>query len=488
MNYFKISKFFLVLSVLFIAIVTPSTLFPFIVGKYVWFRVGVLLSSIFFLLGTILNPHEFARLAVRERLKNPLVIAIAFFVGAFLLACLFGVDPAMSFWSNFERGEGGFQMATLFLFFLLLAVLFREERDWRRIFGWSLLAATLMILYGVGAGLKYVDAEFTKQVNSSGGEEWTLSGTGGPFYQTFKNFIGPSFKDPGFRFGGSIGNPAYVATYLVFSFFYLAYLFATKYRHALLSAGAIGYYVLAAFFLVFFVLAATRGAFIGLAAAAFLFLCYIAYTHARFRRAFVVAAFSLVLVLVLLVVFKNSSFVSGLPGYPVFSRMLDISFTAKTFQDRTTIWKMAWDGFVARPIFGWGPENFIHVFDRHFNPAYFNPSAGFGAWFDRAHSIFLDYLVETGIVGLLGFLGIFAAYYFQFAKKWIFPHKKHRDSKTEMREQQSRSIVLEGLMLVLPVAYLVQGLVLFDVLPIYVNLYLFLAFAVYQFERSHQSL
>ncbi len=38
----------------------------------------------------------------------------------------------------------------------------------------------------------------------------------------------------------------------------------------------------------------------------------------------------------------------------------------------------------------------------------------------------------------------------------------------------------------MPVAYLIQGLVLFDVLPTYINIFFFLAFAAYLFNQ-HQS-
>jgi len=34
----------------------------------------------------------------------------------------------------------------------------------------------------------------------------------------------------------------------------------------------------------------------------------------------------------------------------------------------------------------------------------------------------------------------------------------------------------------LPIAYLIQGLVLFETLPLYLNLFLFLAFANYKFN------
>lgn len=193
---FKTSKFFLIVAVLNVAIVTTSTLFPFIVGKYAWFRSTVDLALIFFLLGILFQPDAkaFEERAVKL-FKTPLVIAVSIFVLMFLLACLFGINPSFSFWSNFERGEGGLQILHLYVFFLLLSILFREEKDWRRMLGWFLVAGLLMSFYGFAA----------------------MSG--------WKGFIGARLSDSGFRFQGSIGNPAYVATYLIFIFFYAAYLF-----------------------------------------------------------------------------------------------------------------------------------------------------------------------------------------------------------------------------------------------------------------------
>ena len=43
-----------------------------------------------------------------------------------------------------------------------------------------------------------------------------------------------------------------------------------------------------------------------------------------------------------------------------------------------------------------------------------------------------------------------------------------------------------GLILTMPVAYLIQGLVLFDVLPTYINIFFFLALAAYLLNQ-HKS-
>ncbi len=490
-NAFKISKLLLFAVPLMIVIVTSSTLFPFIVGKYVYFRILVDLAFIFFLLGLLFNQQESAGILARRSLgeggginqrfkqliKNPLVIAVSVFIFIFLLSGFFGVDPQNSFWSNFERGEGGLQLLHFYIFFALLAFLFDKEKDWRIIFTMMLIGGVGMAFYGASAGLKYIDAEMITRSTANGGTEDVLTGNGGPIYQLFKwAAIGPSFSDPGYRFQGTIGNSAYVAAYAIFMLFYSAYLLISKYKDKLLSFGAWVLWALMAIFSMVFLAAATRGAFLGLIAAMVAFLAYLAFSSKRWRKWLVAAAIILVALVIVLIQFKNASFIKASP----ISRILDISFTTKTFHDRTTIWKMAIDGFKERPVLGWGPENFLQVFDRHFNPEYFAPSAGFGSWFDRAHNIYLDYLAETGILGLLSYLSIFVTfYYLLFRKTPINADSQHKSAEIGINQ---RGILINALMFAVPVAYLVQGIVLFDVSPIYLNLFLLFAFAVYKFQ------
>ena len=306
---------------------------------------------------------------------------------------------------------------------------------------WFLAGGMLMVLYGIGAGSK------------------------------LGNFIGPVFGSPNFRFEGSIGNPAYVAVFSIFMLFYALYL-VSDHRANLKSPGALTLFGVALIFLISFFAAATRGAFIGLMAAVFVFLVYFAFGHKSWRKwAWMIGGILLACV-ILGVIFQNSSFVQSIPG----SRVFDLSLTTQTLHDRTVIWKMAWDGFLARPILGWGPENFLQVFSTHFNTSFFVPDQGFGAWFDRAHSLIFDYLVETGILGFLAFAGIFI----------IFFRKFFRSGRVSSNPLNNKSLFEKGLILTMPVAYLIQGLVLFDVLPTYINIFFFLAFAAYLFNQ-HQS-
>ena len=138
MNYFKAAKFLLCLPVLLMTvIVTKSTLFPFIVGKYVFFRAVVGLALIAFLLGLLFDTAHGAQMFTRLKriARQPLFIAVSAFTLAFLLACFFGINPAFSFWSNFERGEGGFQVLMFYAYFALLLAVFEKREDWSMLLG-----------------------------------------------------------------------------------------------------------------------------------------------------------------------------------------------------------------------------------------------------------------------------------------------------------------------------------------------------------------
>ena len=433
-SYFKLSRFFLYIIPFGVAIVSRNTLFPFIVGKYVWFRSLVAIALILFLLGLLFDQQK---RIYWERLKkiarHPLFIVVGIFVLAFILACFFGVDPHFSFWSNFERGEGGLQMLHMFTLFALLATLFRKKEQWRKLFWIFIISAYLMILYGVGAGLG------------------------------MNGFLGPSFEASGFRFQGSIGNPAYVAIYLVFAMFFAGYLLVSRFKQ-IKGAKKATLIVSLVVFLVFFFLAATRGAFLGLGAGVFAGLLYLGLSRKSWRRPAIGILIFLILIAGTMIYFKDTKFVKSIPG----SRIFDISLKAKTLQHRAIMWGIALDGFKDRPVFGWGPENYMRIFQEKYNPAYYTPGEGFGAWFDRAHSIIFDYLAETGIIGLLSYLSIWLVYFWTLVKKRVLLTTHYP--------------LLTTLFIVLPVAYLVQGLALFDISTTYISLFAFLAFAVYKFE------
>lgn len=453
----RITRWYLYLSTMCVVIVMNSGFFPFIGGKDYFFRFAVELALASAVLWWSFEaPLGAVWPRVKKLFSRPLVVAVSAFALMFLLASLFAYDVHAAFWSNFERGEGGFQMLHYYAFFLLLTFFFTEEKHWKTLFGYALAAAGIMILYGIAGNFGVA------------------------------NFIGPYVNQPvptGFwatltsgRFEGSLGNPAYVAPYLMFSMFYAAYLWLSS-RKKDVNAPAIapwGYGALIVVFLFFFILAQTRGAFLGLIAGGLVFLLYLALFSKGKLRLWVSIA---------LVVFlglggigyavRNSSVVQSVPA----GRLLQISTSDETAQTRFWVWGEAWKGFLERPILGWGPENFSPVFDKYFDPRFYVIGKQTETWFDRAHSVFFDYLSETGILGLLSYLAMFLVLLFEFIK---------RRNEVLWGDRSTAAYIKGALLIALPVAYLVQGVAIFDVLPMYLNVFMFLAFTEYLIYGNSQ--
>ncbi|MBI2033519.1 MAG: O-antigen ligase family protein [Candidatus Liptonbacteria bacterium] len=442
--FLKLSRFFLHTSLFSVVIVMTSTFFPFIGGKYYFFRVSVELALIFFILWWA---FETKAGEIKERLERlfsqPLFIAVSIFVLIYLLASIFANDTHAAFWSNYERGEGGFQMIHYYIFFVLLLLAFDKKENWLTVFRFSLAAAILMILYGVAAN-------------------FSIRG----FISPYQGNIPPTAwgKLTVTRFQGSLGNPAYVAPYLMFTLFYTLYLWANRAWKNKIVQGLI-YGGLGVIFFFFFIISQTRGAFVGLIAATIVFLASLVFFNSKLKKLLLVVLAAFIVVGGLLFYYREAPIVKSLPG----SRVLELSLSETAFKTRFWTWNTAWRGFKERPILGWGPENFSTVFDKYFDPRHYVPGKNTETWFDRAHSVIFDYLTETGLLGLLSFLGLFFVFYISFIKKFILKKKDFHHLHLNG--------VQKGLLTSLPIAYLIQGIALFDVLPIYLNLFLFLAFS-----------
>ena len=430
MDYFKTARFFLYTALFAVIIVTSGTLFPFIVGKYVFFRICVGLAAIAFSLGLIFKDEKNEMVKrMKDIIKNPLAIGALVYVATFVISGFFGVNPSASFWSNFERGEGGLQLLNLGVFFFLAAVLFKDWKAWKTFFLFWITASVLLMLYGVGAGLG------------------------------IHGFVGEKFA-AGMRFAGSLGNPAYVGTFMLFT---MAFSLISAFR-AITKDEKKWFFIIAGISLLSSWASETRGAFLGFAIGTVFALFFVAFKNPVIRKKALGVLGVLVIVSSVLIAFRTNPTLQKLPGFRVFT----ISLQEQTAQTRLWTWNSALKGFKEHPIFGWGPENFSMVFDKYFDYRHFDANTGGGeTWFDRAHSLYLDALAETGIVGFLGLLGMI----FSFFYVW------HRSGSVKHISLGERAVLL-GIM----IAYLVQGIVLFDIFPSFLALFSLLAYTT---SRTH---
>jgi hypothetical protein len=114
-----------------------------------------------------------------------------------------------------------------------------------------------------------------------------------------------------------------------------------------------------------------------------------------------------------------------------------------------------------RPWLGWGPENFEFVFAKHFNPCMFLGECGGEIWFDRAHNVVFDALVQTGIIGFLSYLLVFGTVFLILWKRFF---------------KGKVDFLTAGIFSVLLISYFIQNLTVFDMVSSYMIFFLVLGF------------
>ena len=359
-------------------VVTPSVLFPYIAGKNFAFRILVEFAAALWV-PLILAYKQY-------RLNNsPMLISILFFTFIVGLADLFGVSPYNSFWSNYERMEGYITILHLTLFFMIISSVFRCKKDWIIFFNIFVVVSMLAGSYALIASLQAANSPQFAMIY-------------------------------GQRIYGTIGNPTFLASYLMLSMFIAFILIFNTQRHSL----KFFYILLISINTIAIYYSSSRGSIlaviigVGMMGLINIFEKINPSGEKLIRKA-VLSLISIFIVLsVAFVSFRNADIIKQ---DRTLSRFTTI-FSDDSAQSRINTWKLAWEGIKERPILGWGQENFKGIYT--VNPI---PLANDQLWFDRAHNIVIDWLVNAGILGLFSYLAIYGAVYYvlwkAFQKKTI---------------------------------------------------------------------
>ena len=332
--------------------------FPFITTKAFAFRIIVEIVFALWLL-LALSDKEY-----RPKRSN-LLYAVFIFLGVIGLADIFGVDPIRSFWSNFERMEGYITLFHLGMLFMVMGSVFKEI-EWKRWWNASLGASFLMVLFCL---LQIIGL---KTINQGG-----------------------------VRVDGTLGNAIYLAVYMLFHIFVACLFLFREWKNVTLR-WVYGLLILLQVFVLYYT--ATRGAMLGLIGGFLIVaLLNVRNREEKYIRKVSIAFLSLLVILVgSFFLLRNTSFVQN---SPVLSRFASLSPSELKTQGRYFVWPMAIEGVKENPILGWGQENFPYVFQEHYKAEMFRLEP----WFDRAHNIFLDWLVSGGVLGLLSYLSLYCA-------------------------------------------------------------------------------
>ena len=349
--------------------------------------------------------------------KNLLVIALVLFFLAQVLVSFLGVDPVYSFFSSIERGDGVLQYGFWILYFLMLISVFKSKKDWQIFLSVFLITALVISVY---AWLNYKEQ---------------------------------------IRLHGIFGNSSYLAVFLLFAIGFCAIAIERRFFKDIFLKTSV---VLAiAFFIFTLIFTQTRGAYVGLAGGISLF-CFLStlFLRKKNKKLALFCGIALAVGLIATIALFSARETDFVKSRYILQHTTSI---AKLWQDdvvreRLLTWQIALKALKERPVFGYGPENFASAFNK-----YYDYRIGMvQPWFDRAHSQPLDTLATGGIV-------LFSFYLFWIGVVIYLIFKISREKKI-------LSFILASTFL----AYLLQGLFLFDTLPTYLGLFPFLGFLVFQ--------
>jgi O-antigen ligase/tetratricopeptide (TPR) repeat protein len=350
---------------------------------------------------------------------NLVTYALAALTIILIITSFTGIDTFRSFWGNTERMSGVIAWFHFVAFAVILSSVLRTEREWRNFFGIAVIVSVLEFFY--------VLAQYF-------GATWVWL----PHSQI-----------------GTIGNADLLGSYAIFSAFFALYLWHDNSKS---EKSDFRYLWIIAFFLNIGTLyfAGSRGAMLGFGAGLFVYMLLSVWQNRQKLKIWAAIVFILILSYSILWLFRNTDFVQN--SYQL-SRITRISLQDTTVQQRFVEWGIAWEAFKARPIFGFGPNNYLYLHNAFLNPrVYILQETNF----DRAHNAYLDYASMSGVLGLLGYLFLIGALFWAFC-----PPTGDLPKGEKMRLLPFASLIA---------AYAVQSFFVFDSPASYIALFLTIGF------------
>ncbi len=409
--YLLILKVGIYTGLLSVFLVFKNLLFPFITSKQISFNILVEILFVLWVAFIVKFP------SYRPKWSY-ISFALLAFVFALTISSIFGIDFNLSFWGDVERMLGVFHVLHFVIFYLIIITVLRDWNDWKIFFIASVSVAAVVSIMGLGQGVEAYS---------------------------------------------SIGNTAYVSAYLIFNIYFSFILFFKE-----KNTGLRWLYLLPLpLLLLEFKNADTTGAYVGLGLSIIVlfFLYGVLVKNKKIKFATLALFLFLAITSTLLLINKNSDFVTK---NSLLQPISGIDFKKDTFQTRLISWRAAWKDFRTHPVFGTGFGNYAVIFDKYFDASFYNYTRS-ETYFDRAHNNVIDIASTSGIIGMVTYLSIFVAALYYL----IVGYRKDYFDIHEF-------VLIVSLL----VAYFVQNLAVFDSLVTYVGLMMILAFIYYLYEKG----
>ena len=347
----------------------------------------------------------------RRLLRIPLVIPILVLFVAYLIATIFSIVPSISLWGSYQRLQGTYTFFSYLIIFLVIASNLREREQINRLITVIILTSLPVTLYGILQHYRLDPVLWAGDVVT--------------------------------RISSTLGNSIFIAAFLILVFPLtvvriidsiksLISRTETKWLYVL---RCVGYTFIAGTQIIALYFSGSRGPVLGWMASIF-FMVLVLTIYWRRRWATIAWVGVALFISIFLIVFNIEKgpleSLRSLPSIGRFGLLLDPdSNSAKV---RRYIWEGASELMLPheplefpdgktdpyntiRPLVGYGPESMYVVFN-----LFYNPQLGVverrNAAPDRSHNETWDFLVFTGIIGFIAYIGLFGALFY-YGYTWM---------------------------------------------------------------------
>ena len=405
-------------------------------GKTIVFK--IVLSVLLFLLAyQILFQKQFYSY-IKSKIPKPSFTSpfylLLMLLGIFLLSTLFSQDAYFSFWGNPYRAGGFINFAFYILLSLLTFFLF-SRNDWQRLWDFSILIAVLVSFKAI--------------------------------FQLYGKFASTLIPFTG-RPPSTVGGPIFLAIYLLLLTF-ISFNFLIKDKNLIKKIFYLFSLILFLFTALF--VTQTRAVFIGLFLGLVFFFLFFPIKN---KKMIVLKTAGILIVISTIFSFYYVNTTAQLPQFvkdnKFLSEVIERSSIEKAMEDpRVSGWKVSWRAIFDKPILGYGPENFSIGFDKHYDPNLPKTDEQWGSWWDRAHNVFLETAISTGIPSLIVYLLLFIFLIYELQK---------------LKKKNPENQLLYHCLQATFIAYLGANFFSFDTFSTYLISFLLISYTIYLYENN----
>ncbi|KKQ58063.1 MAG: tetratricopeptide repeat domain protein [Microgenomates group bacterium GW2011_GWC1_38_14] len=352
--------------------------------------------------------------------RTPLDIPIALFVLAQIASTVISLDPHTSLWGYYSRFNGGLLsiLCYVFLYYAFVSNL-NSAKIVKNIFLVSLTSAFIVVLWALPSHF---------------GKDPTCL----IFRGAFDVSCWTADFQPKVRIFGTLGQPAWLAAYLVLLIpISLAFSILYKKDELKRSLKSIIFLTLSSLMFLSFLYTRTRSAVLALGVGLIFFFGALILFDKPSKKNFVKDLLKKQKIVVLsIIIFAIIGFFAEIPLSPFdkfsFNNLKNYVQKVKVTQNpqretvhqtqlggtdsgkiRLIVWRGAIDVWKNNPIFGTGVETFAYAYYKY-RPIEHNLTSEWNFLYNKAHNEYLNYLATTGVFGLLSYLSFIAFFLFIF--------------------------------------------------------------------------